>query len=138
MMLGKLSESGACICPQLEELDALWLPWHDELFKGPDIESRKLSTMDAGSEWYRRGPIVLAVFCAYVRRMLLDRAAAGSARLRKLHVRVPAAVVSAYIDEESWEPPVLRERMLAQLGSDFGGELAVSYMIEEQRQPSRN
>ncbi len=127
MMLGKLSESGACICPQLEELDALWLPWHDEFFKGPDIESRKLSSMDAGSEWYRRGPIVLAVFCAYVRRMLLDRAAAGSAGLRKIHVRVPAVIVSAYIDEESWAPPKLKERMLAQLGPDFAGELAVSF-----------
>ncbi|RDX52880.1 hypothetical protein OH76DRAFT_132894 [Lentinus brumalis] len=126
LMLSDVFESGSRVCPELEELDALWLCHNHGLFE--EVETRQLASMSLGyNSEYRCGPIVLEAFCACVRRMLLDRAAAGSARLRKLHVRIPVAIVSLYIDKESWQPPVLKERMLAQLGADFGGELAVSF-----------
>ncbi len=128
LMLSDVFESGSRVCPELEELDALWLCYNHGLFE--EVETRQLASISLGYNLdYRCGPIVLEAFCARVRRMLLDRAAAGSARLKKLHVRIPVAIVSLYIDKESWQPPVLKERMLAQLGSDFGGELefAVSF-----------
>ncbi|RPD59291.1 hypothetical protein L227DRAFT_654282 [Lentinus tigrinus ALCF2SS1-6] len=128
--------SGRCVCPQLDELDVQWLYWYDTGFKALKTDNEELPPIlpehnSTFRKWIQsaraHGPTVLATFCDYIRRMLLNRAAAGS-HLKKLHVRIDRqAVLDVYVDKESWEPSVLRERMLARLGSDFEGDLMVSF-----------
>ncbi|RPD64455.1 hypothetical protein L226DRAFT_569890 [Lentinus tigrinus ALCF2SS1-7] len=131
-VLGRVT-SGRCVCPQLEELDVRWLFQYDSRFEGlerDDEEFASLSPDDNSTSQASHctpGPNVLSIFCDYIRRMLLNRAAAGSP-LKKLHVRMDRQVVSGevYVGEESWEESVLRERMLARLGPNFEGDLIVS------------
>ncbi|RPD59292.1 hypothetical protein L226DRAFT_614116 [Lentinus tigrinus ALCF2SS1-7] len=130
IVLSKVT-SGGCVCPHLEELEVQWQHWCDEDFKGWGTDSVGTSTLPGEDPWYWSGPMVLSIFCSYMRGMLSSRAAAGSP-LKRLHLRMYRGFESAeYVDEESWELPVLKERILAQLGSDFECDLVISYCEDD-------
>lgn len=117
---------GECLCPRMRELTICWQPAIDGSVLPVDALTKARSEREfQSSDRHRLGAAVLDAFCGSVAQMLRFRAERGSP-LRQLSVRVAREITDSYVDDEGWEPPVLRERMWRRLEGSVE-ELDVSF-----------
>ena len=101
------------LCPRMRELAVSWYPKVDKNVLLEDVSRRARPKERVGGQdpgHVRLGHVVFDDFCDRMSQMLQSRAEHGSP-LERLSVLVDREITGWYVDDEGWEPEMLRERM---------------------------